>query len=280
MMNKRIFLWLFIFFLNSITGECYDFFRAGAQPSALSGYYATLSEIWSLNGNQAGITDITSPVVSFFYRQRFMLKDLSDKAIAFVYPTRILHSGIAYQEFGNSSYRETKFSIGTARKFMQKVSAGLRFCTYQTHMISQSHKSKIYNFNLDAGFIINTLENFSLGCYIQSLIPYRKNKNSVTKIPTIVGWGAAYNIDNKINLMTEFQLYNIPFYEWIGAIKILTGKNISIQSGFAISQNNTHSFSFGFALEMKKYELSLAFSQHNALGITPSFQINYNFKGK
>lgn len=256
---------------------CYNYFSYGAVSDALAGYTSTTIGIWQVWGNQAGIADIQSPVLTSYYRQRFMLSELADKSIGVVYPTRPLHMSFSWQIFGNNSYRENRITLGTARKFGENFYGGLRFNRYNTYMSQGLNQYVMYN--VDAGIINRLHENFILGCYIHSLIPTKVRKGQDNLLPTIMGIGVAYTISTNIQVMSEMQLTGTSRYSWIGALQVKPSDRLFIFTGAQI-HDYAYNISFGFNYRISNYELGLAVVQHPQLGINPSLQISYSFGRK
>jgi hypothetical protein len=275
-MRKLSFLALFLFFPAFCYG--YNNFFYGTRSLGLSGYQATQVDIWQMSGNQAGIAEIKNPSVSIFYSQRFMLSDLSDKSIAFIYPSKILNLGLSYQNFGNGDYNETKIALGTARQFGQNLSAGLRMNYYSSFANRRHNQRKIYN--LDAGIISMPIENLSIGCYLINFIPTQNKSYQEDLLLTTLGIGISYNFNDIVQLMSEYRANDGSQHELNGACVILLGNGFSLLTGFFVSNTNTKGYSFGLSFQKKKIELSFSFLQHNILGSTPSFQLNYYFNKK
>ncbi|MGC8802925.1 MAG: hypothetical protein ACP5PS_04015 [Bacteroidales bacterium] len=264
--------------IDFLVCRSYNNLSLSIASDASGGYAATAIGMWQVPGNQAGITHMQWPTLSVYYRQRFMLSELADKSIAFVYPARPAHLSLIWQNFGNTHYHENIVSIGTARKFGENFSVGLRFNRYQTYMNQHFNQRAMYN--LDAGIISQLSKNFTLGGYIHSLIPEKVKPGQYSLLPTLMGLGGSYDIHPKVKLMSEFQLSTTSDYSWIGAMQMQPSDKMYLYTGLQIANNNTYSFSFGFLYNVSNYELGLALVQHYLLGITPSFQISYRFTRK
>jgi len=275
---RKCFLIVIGVYANIFVCLSYTPFLQGILSDGLAGYRATISDVWQVAGNQAGIAGIEFPVFSAYYRQRFMLDELADKSIAFVYPTEVVHSSFSWQVFGNNSYRETRLSLGAARKFGQNFSAGLRFNRYSTYMSKNFNQRVLYN--VDAGIISRVSENLTMGCYIHSVVPQQAARGQISMLPTIMGLGASYSFHSKIRIMSEFQLTSISDYSWTGAVQIQPSDRMLLLTGLQVANDNNHLFSFGFYYQFSNYGLGVALVQHQQLGITPSFQVSYRFARK
>jgi len=276
---RKCFLLITGIYANVWCGMAYTYFMQGITTDALAGYRSTTMDIWQVSGNQAGIAEISMPMLSAYYRQRFMLADLADKSIAFVFPTAVVHSGFSCQVFGNNSYRETRLSLGAARKFGQNFSAGLRFNRYSTHVNNKGISQHVL-YNVDAGIISNMGENLRWGCYVLSIVPERVVRGQVSSLPTLMGVGVSYLLYSKVQVMTEIRLTSVSYYSWTGAVQIQPFDRLLLLTGLQIDNDNAYMFSFGFAYQLSNYGIGLALVQHQRLGITPSFQISYRFGRK
>lgn len=276
---RKCFLLITGLYANVWLGMAYTDFMQGITTDALAGYRSTTMDIWQVSGNQAGIAEITKPMLSAYYRQRFMLADLADKSIAFVFPTAVVHSGFSWQVFGNNSYRETRLSVGAARKFGQNFSAGLRFNRYSTHVNNKGISQHVM-YNVDAGIISSIGENLRWGCYVLSIVPERVARGQISSLPTLMGVGVSYRLYSKVQVMTEIRLTCVSYYSWTGAVQIQPSDRLLLLTGLQIDNDNAYMFSFGFTYQLSNYGIGLALVQHQRLGITPSFQISYRFGRK
>ncbi|MCX7985515.1 MAG: hypothetical protein N2662_01060 [Bacteroidales bacterium] len=274
----KYFLFSCVLLVISSKGQSYQQFSEGVVSESLAGYMATGYGIWQISGNMAGMCEIASPVFSLYYRQRYLLTELSDKAFLFVYPSGWVNLGFSYLVFGNKSYREESMAIGTSRKFGDDFSCGLKFSRYSTYMLGKNHQHVLYN--ADAGVIYRFSEKLSVGAYIQSLVPYKYRQGMVNERFILMGLGGSYSVHSMVVFMSEIQLSGFPNYSWICGLKIIPSEKINILTGLHISNSSVYFFSFGFLYDFRTYEIGLALTQHSQLGITPSFQLSYRLQRK
>ncbi len=60
----------------------------GARSAALGNASVTFADFWAIQNNQAGLADFKNIAAGFYYENRFLLKELSLKSVAFVLPTK------------------------------------------------------------------------------------------------------------------------------------------------------------------------------------------------
>src|ERR1700741_125890 len=80
----------------------------GARVSALGGASSTLSDVWSVQNNQAGIGFLKSPVFGAYYENRFLLKQLSTSSFVTAIPIKKGCFGVTYTVFGYTASNETQ----------------------------------------------------------------------------------------------------------------------------------------------------------------------------
>ena len=83
----------------------------GARSNSLGGYTTTLTDVWSVNNNQAGLGFQSTIAGAIYYESRFSLKETSYRAGAFVYPVKSGAIGIGISSFGYQLYNQIQYHI-------------------------------------------------------------------------------------------------------------------------------------------------------------------------
>jgi hypothetical protein len=269
--RKYLFLVLFSFPFQLFA---YDGFFTGTRFLALGGCGSSITDIWSMSYNQAGIAFLESTTFSAFHEQKYLLKELSNSAIAFVVPTKPINIGVSAYYFGYSKYHEVKAGVTFARMFGSKFAAGIRFNYYNTFLASS--EQNISKYNLDLGLISLLSENLTLGFHVLNLMPDKQEEFIDPKISTSASLGMAYNFDKKLTILAEAQSGISQHPCFMSGIEYFIIKQLALRIGIT-AQSGNPGYSFGFGYQYKLLNIGMAFVKNQVLDMSPSIEIGYSF---
>ncbi|PKP46704.1 MAG: hypothetical protein CVT95_06635 [Bacteroidetes bacterium HGW-Bacteroidetes-12] len=242
----------------------------GARSTAMGGVNTTLSDLWSANNNQAGLGFVTELAAGAYFENRFLLKETSYKAGAFVMPTKLGAFGVSVASFGFSDFVETKAGVSYGQRFSEKFSVGIQL-NYLRTSLTQEFGSK-NNVTGAIGLIGKLSKEFTLGVHV-----YNPTRNKLAnfdneRVPTIMKLGLDYRFSDKVIFALETEK-DIDFEAVVKAgIEYHVIEILYLRVG--ITTNPTSS-SFGFGLIMNNFILEASSSYHQTLGITPGVSIIY-----
>lgn len=245
----------------------------GASSTGMGGYTATLSDVWSTNNNQAGLGFMTDITGGIFYENRFLLKETSYRAGAFVLPVKTGAFGLSVTSFGYSAYSETKAGLSYGQRFGDKFSVGVQL-NYLNTKLNQDYGSR--NTVTGAVGIISKLsDELSIGVHVYNPTRSKLAEYDNERIPTVMKLGLDYRFSKKVMIGVETE----KDMNYDASVK--AGLEYHITEIFylrgGISTNPTLS-SFGFGLQMKNFKMDISSSFHQTLGMTPGISLIYQKK--
>jgi len=253
----------------------------GARSAALGNASVTLSDIWSMHHNQAGIAGITEPMVGIHYENRFSLNELSLKAAVFALPLpgasgNVL--GVSVTSFGYSAYSDMKIGLAYGKQFGNKYAVGLQLDYLQTS-IGNDYGSK-NSMAAEVGVQAEILEDLSIGIHIfnltrTKLLEYTvQDKGLIEHVPTIMRLGVNYAFSDKVNvtLETEKDIFFKAIFK--AGVEYHPIEMLYLRGG--LSSDPVYN-SFGFGLDVNGFRLDFAASKHQILGYTTQISLLYNF---
>lgn len=254
----------------------------GARSAAMGNASVTLSDVWSVHHNQAGLSGIESPVVGINYENRYGMKELSLKAAAFALPLPgdggdVL--GLSMTSFGYSAYSDTKIGLAYGKKLGDKYSVGIQLDYLQTKIAGDYGKKGAVA--AEVGLQAEILENLDIGVHIfnptrAKILEYQiQDAVEIERIPTIMRFGINYAFSEKlfVTLETEKDVYFKPIFK--AGLEYHPIDILYLRGG--VSSNPVNN-SFGFGLDMSHFKLDFAASKHQVLGYTTQISLIYNFE--
>jgi hypothetical protein len=247
----------------------------GARSTAMGGYNVTLSDIWSSNNNQAGLGFVEDLSGGIYYENRFLLKETSYKAGAFVLPVKKGAFGLSVTSFGFELYSETKAGLSYGMRFGDKFSMGVQL-NYLNTSLSQDYGSKT-SITGAVGLIAKLSKELSLGVHVYNPTRTKLADYDNERLPTIMKLGLDYRFSDKVMLGVSTEK-DVDFDAVVNAgIEYHIIEMLYLRAG--ISTNPTQ-YAFGFGIQLKDFKVDLSSSFHQTLGITPAISIIYSRKKK
>lgn len=247
-----------------------DNFPVGARSAGLAHASVTLSDAWSTYHNQAGLSLLKKPTAAAFYETRFLLSELSTKAIAGAIPFKKGAFGLSVMQSGFSLYSESKIGLAYGMQLSEIFSAGIQLDYFHIN-IGESYGSKGALAG-EAGVLAKLTDNLAAGVHVAN--PTRTKLSDNESLPTTMRLGLAYHFSKKVFVSAESQKNsgNKPVFK--AGIEYHVIEALYLRSG--ISTNPTLN-TFGFGLHIKNLKFDFAGSFHSVLGFSPQVGISYDF---
>jgi len=261
---------IFLFFI-SYSYSSVDYYPAGSRQAGMANSSVTLSDLWCVYHNQAGLANLTRLSAGVHHENKFLVKEYGLQALAIALPVKNGVFGLSVSYFGYSKYNEIKAGLAFARSFGKGFSAAVQI-DYCNTFVSGEYGNKGIAV-IEAGILSEPLENLHIGAHIYNPTHQRISEYDEL-IPTIFRFGVSYNFFNKITLAVENEkdiemspMFKIGLeYHMINYFYLRTG----------ISTNPSLT-TFGLGYVIKHAKADIAFSYHQILGLSPHFTLSYEF---
>ena len=265
---KTLFLILLISFISYIELFSQSFKVEAGKSAAMSNASVTLSDIWSIYSNQAGLGNLENISIGAFHQSGF-IKEQNVQGIAFAIPTKTGTIGASYSYYGYSQYNEMQAGLAFGRSFTKYFSVGIQLNYIYTHIADNYGTEDAVNFEI--GILSEPIDNLVIGTHVYNPL---RSKLGEEEIPTYFDMGISYLFSEKILLAigTEKDLdYDAIFKAGIDYQII---EYVSVQAGIS---TNPARYSFGIGLHYLNIDAQVGFRNHQTLGFTPSFTLSYGF---
>ncbi len=276
-MKPLHFTFLLIVLSASLKTPAADNLLSGARATGMANASVTLYDFWAISHNQAGIARIDHITASIFTENRFLLSDLSLAAAGVILPTTYGTFGASLQFFGSSLYSEGKAGLAYARRFGERLSAGVQL-NYMFTNIGDGYGST-GTATAELGIICEILPRLYLGVHV-----FNPTKASLKTtgyldikeyISTTIRTGAAYHFSEKVllNLEVEKDIRHKPMAKM--GIEYMITEGMFVRAGVS---TNPMLNAFGFGIHKGRLQFDISASYHYLLGYSPQAGIIYAFK--
>lgn len=245
--------------------------QMGARANGMANASATLTDIWSLTNNIAGLAKTDQTAFAFSYHAIPSFKFFNRMAAVFAVPVKSSVAGAGVFRFGDDLYNEHILSLGFANRF-GLASLGLKINYIQYHAAGMGTNTA---FTLSFGGIAELTSQLSVGAHIVNINQPVINELTAERIPTQLIAGVAFKPSGKVILTSEIEkdLDHPPVWKTGFEYQVL--KNIAFRTGFNL---NPEIAFFGFGFKPGKFDLDYALQFHNPLGLSHQATVAYQFK--
>jgi len=270
---KSINLTFLMLLVSNLSFASSDNHLAGARSNAMAKASVASIDIWGNYNNQATLAKLQKIQFGVFYENRFQLEDLSTKAIAFYYPTKLGGFNLNYSQFGSDLYKESKIGLGYSKALGEHLWASVQLNQMRVKLNQVYGEQSKYNFEI--GLLAEIFSDFYLGFHIFN--PSQEKFETMyfdEAIPTVARFGFSWHLSKETILNTEVEK------DFDSDIRVKFGiehqfvENLHIRLGVS---NHPNQISFGLGYQYKIVKMNLAYSKHQSLGYTPSFDLNISF---
>lgn len=245
----------------------------GARSNAMGKASVASIDIWANYNNQAALAKLEKIQLGVFYENRFQLEDLSTKAIALYYPTKFGGFNLNYSQFGSDIYKESKIGLGYSRALGEHLWASVQLNQMRVKLNQVNGEQSKYNF--EVGLLAEIFSDIYLGFHLFN--PSQEKFETLyfdEAIPTVARFGFSWHLSKETMLNSEVEKdFDQDIRLKLGVEHKLL-ENLFIRLGVT---SHPSQISFGIAYQYKVVKMNLAYSKHQTLGYTPSFDLNISF---
>ncbi len=241
-----------------------ELFQVGARHEALASSTVALPGLYAAFHNQAGLTQLEEPAVGLSYKNRFLVSELSTRAIVVAIPAANGVFGATFSQTGFKLWNETKTSVCYSRKFGTPISAALQFDLFSQNSAENSSRNSYF-----------ALEGGLLYCFRKTLIgihffnPSHKNHHFLFR------GGATFLLSDKLLITAEGGNNRNNRLVFGSGVEYRAHKQLTLRTGI---KSRPVSQAFGLSYNTGLLQCDIAVSNHRNLGYTPSVSLSYLLK--
>lgn len=252
--------------------SCLAQVHLGARPAAMGNNGNSVEDVWSIQGNPAGISKISAITVAIDYTKYLFATELSRQAIAIAIPFQKNSVGIGLDRYGIAEYSEIKGSLALVKKFGQQLVIGLKG---NYHQLKIDNYGATTAFSLDVGLLYHLNTRLLLGIYVANpALQQYKSVSVKLSVPTSFHVGLSYQISDKVLIATDLnKTLDFPIDASIG-IDYQLFSLFSMRGGLTAKPFKQYA---GFGLHYKKLMLDTAVTSDPYLGYSPQITLGYVF---
>jgi len=270
-MNKLLLI-IFVFTVNINLFAEGEWIPAGGRSAAMGLSSVTSSDFWSVHNNQAGLAFYDKTAAGIYYENRYLIKELGYQTGAVTLKTKYGMLGATVGYSGDANFNTTKAGITYARKFGNRVAAGIQL-DYIGTSLAENYGSHS-NVTFEAGIMVRLTEQLTFGAHTFNPMHVQLSGYDNERIPAIMNAGLGFSFSDKLVLSAEAYKNSENPIEFRSGAEYKLNQIAYARIGLSTSPFR---YTFGFGIEMKKFTFDLSSSVHAQLGYSPQVSLQYIF---
>ncbi len=232
----------------------------------------SLSDLWSVNSNQAGLASLTQLQLGAYYENKFQLKETSTQGFAFAMPTQWGTFSINYNHYGYQLYAENAGGLGYARSLGPHVQAAVQFDYY--HYYQTAYYGQRGVVLLELGLIVSPLENLHIGVHSFNPGQAKLAEYQTERVPSTFRIGAAYDFSNQVVFTAELHKGIDDALRFKTGVSYEAVEHLFFRMGLGTAPTE---FAWGLGYALNELYFDLDFSTHPTLPISSQLALKYRF---
>ncbi len=272
-MDLRGLILIFLFVISTKCLAVGELNVIGARAAGMAFSSVALSDEWSAFNNPGGLARIKGYQAGIYFENRFLVKEISLKALVVTIPVWKGSFGLILLHNGFSLYSEIKGGVAYGMSLGKYFSAGVQLNCLRISQAEGYGNKNVFSFEIGAQF--KASEHLTLGVHIVNPVATRISRNSSDRLPALIRLGLLWKISEDLltTVEAEKDLLHKPVIR--AGVEYHLVKPLFARVGIL---TNPTTFTFGAGLEFGSFKLDLASGYHLILGYSPQASITYRFK--
>ncbi|UOQ55118.1 hypothetical protein [Hymenobacter cellulosivorans] len=247
----------------------------GARAAALGNASVTLTDVWSVGNNVAGLGQVTSPAVGFYAENRYLSRALNTAVLAAALPIgpttdgKATHGVVGFeaQRFGDKLYSEQRLGAGYGYRG-SLISVGARFDVLQVSIEGLGSKRAVA---VSLGGQAEVLpQKLYFGAYLYNLNQAKLAEYQNERVPTVLKAGLSFRPTEKVMLNAETEKDVDQAADFKAGIEYQVVESLAVRGGFSTLSRQTTG---GVGLRAGQFRFDYAAAWHTALGLSQHLAI-------
>lgn len=264
----RLILCLFSFSCLAVGDKDYT----SARHYGLGGASTTLVGGGNSLDNQGTLGLVDTSSLSFFYGNRYFLKELSTYGLGLIKPIKSGVLGVSIIRFGSNYYSQNNIGLAFGKVLTEKFSFGLRLNYLRLQQFEYGNTGLV---TAEVGMLTKVSEQLSIGAHIYNPFRVKLTTENDGEFRSESGLrvGANYQL-NQVNVLIEMESNTVSELLVKTALEYQSEGALFIRAGFVYPQKQV---SAGLGVTLKYFKTDLYYQYHLELGNSSGVSLSYAF---
>ncbi|MGV3641454.1 MAG: hypothetical protein ACO1NZ_13095 [Adhaeribacter sp.] len=243
----------------------------GARAAALAGAAGSLTDVWAVRNNIAGIAAGKKPALAAGAENRFNLKAFTTVSFVAALPLQTGTAlGLELSRFGDKIYNEQQAGLGLAHQ-LGPVRLGLKATLWQVHLESLGSKRTLA---LSFGGQAEVVPQLSFAAHVFNFNQARLARDQEERLPTIMAAGLTYQPATKILLSLQAEKHISQPAGILAGLEYVLADKLALRTGLSPGRQT---LSGGAGWKSRTLQVDYALGGHAALGLRNQVSVSYLF---
>ena len=252
-----------------------------ARTEAMGGAGVALEGFWAVLGNQAGLAGERAITIGMSVVNRFMLRETTRAVLAFAIPAGDQVFAASYRQTGHALYREVNAGLAYARRFGERVDAGLQLDYRSLSLSGEYGRHAGVSFQLGIRIVVTGALTLAVHTDNPLALPFRRNDGEGPE----GHWstGLAYEPGDRVRMTLEVTKEFLLKPVMRGALEYELDRFAIVRAGFSTMPPESGGSGFstasvitlGYGLAASNLRIDLGTSIHNMAGLSPAVSLQY-----
>lgn len=266
MLQRSAVVWLLCLFTGSIHAGEPLFVPHGAGQAGMAFATVALPGHWNSFHNQALMSRCTDISAGFSLESRFMMTEMSSKALSVILPGGRAPLGIIAAHYGNGQYSSIFTGIGSSVALSEVISAGI-----QADLITETgigDYREVCHATFEAGLSALITSNLTLGIHVFNPLA------AFNTLPSSLRAGLSWSPTPDLMLACEASKATDEPLSLHGGVDWQLLRKLTFRTGYMSSPS---SFAFGAGFTSGALQTDISFLVNNLTGVTSSVSFTWTF---
>ena len=258
---------IFILFQTELIAQI----SPGPRSLSMGSAGVALKEVWSLQHNSAGISEIRRPIFAVGYERHFSDHDLSTQKAVFAIPFKQHVFGLSIHRYGINEYSDQTAGIAYSRNFSGALALSIMLNYHQLSIHKYGESSAL---SMNVGMQYRISDKFWIGTHISNPSNSKFQDLLGSTIPLSLSFGVAFEFSDKVLIISDIhKVLNATIDTKLG-LEYRLIKWFALRGGMSANPFKQYA---GFGLQYHRFALDIATSSHPNLGYSPNLAFSYEF---
>ncbi|MFM6975246.1 MAG: hypothetical protein ACKOW2_00140 [Sphingobacteriaceae bacterium] len=231
-----------------------------------------MTDVWSINANQAGLTTIKRPTFALSYEKKYLGQSIAEQTAILAMPVKHHVFGLVINRYGFDTYRKQQLGLSYARTFGPALSAALGFRYHSINITNYGHAE---TYAIDAGLQYQLNKTVLIGAHINNLSKSAFSEQEVyADIPFAIQFGASYRSSDRVLLALALEQNLAANTDAKLGLEYLLISVLALRGGLSLNPLKEY---VGLGVCRKGFNLDVSMAMHQVLGQTANLSLSYAF---
>jgi hypothetical protein len=259
---------LLLFCFSNAKGQV----NLGARFTGMGNTGTALQDVYSLTSNQAGISNLKSPILGLGFKEHFLGVDIKSQYALAAFPTRIGVLGYTIHDYGvPDAYYNIKSGLSFAKMFGPQLAMAITINYHRLKIVAYGYDS---TFSVEFGVQYIIREKWIIGAHMDNPGRFEYINQDYYTIPSVFRFGNSYQLSDQVLISIDGKYLLDSNLDGSLGIEYSMVEWLKLRGGMSVNHFQQY---IGFGFGFQHFLFDAAATLHPRLGVSPQISVSYAF---